>query len=220
LEQSSDKGPLARLERGLRGAESQREANPRAAVKAALEAVLQFLHHTQPQWTGDQIHRPLVDLFAALSDLDMGRRVPLLEPTRFGNRHPDAWLLKMKQAWAIFAIERLVRMGENATIASKKVAAIWNQCAGETRKWPTLKSWYDRRNKLPEEDTAFVALINLRALSDPDNLDQPSAAAAQHALRANGINIELKNLVANTETDVLDLLVQALTVIGKSKPES
>lgn len=216
MEQSSDKGAPGRLERGLRGAEAQREANPRAAAKAALEAVLEFLHHTKPQWTADQIHRPLVDLFAALSDLDVGRVVPLLKPTRFGNRHPDAWLLKMKQGWAIFVIERLVQMGENATVASKKVTKIWNRYAGETRKWSTLKSWYDRRNKLPEGDIAFVTLINLRVLSDPDNLDRPSAAAAQHALRANGINIELQNLVANTERDVLDLLAQVLTVIGKT----
>jgi hypothetical protein len=129
---SSDKEALDRLESALKHSVSQPATNGRSATTSALRAALDFLNEG-PQWTMAQIRLPLFDLLAELSDLDIGRVGPLLSPTNLANHNLDPALLQMMQGHAIFAIERLVAMGEKASSASREVAKIWNDATGERR---------------------------------------------------------------------------------------
>jgi hypothetical protein len=213
LDKSSITESLNQLEHKLREAASQRKIHNRAASKSALEAILVFLYKAKPQWAVEQLHRPLVDLLTSLIDLDSGRVGPLLSPTVFDNRHPDAVLLQMRRGFTIFAIEQLVTVGEKVSPASEKVAKIWNERTGETRKSLTIKSWYDRRHKLKKSDAALDVLTNLRMLWNTENLDRSSAAAVNNMLRATGLDHDLNDHLPRTESEILDLLARVLAVI-------
>jgi hypothetical protein len=215
LDQSSDQEAWDQLERVLREADSLRVTDPRAGVKSVVEGLLHFLYQKRPQWTAEGIHRPLVDLLAGLIDLDKGHRAALLTPTTFQHRHHDAALLQMMQGHAIFAIEQLVSLGESVTAAKDQVARVWNKYSGEPREASTIKSWYDRRDKMPKGDLAFDVLINLRVLWDPENLDRPSAEFVKYALREAGLTDDLNDHLPHTGAGILKFLKRTLTAIKR-----
>jgi hypothetical protein len=178
---------------------------------------LDFLDE-KPQWTGDQIHRPLLELWLALSDLDKGRRVPLLTPTTFPSRHPENALGQMSRGHAIVAVEQLVGMGERVVLAAEQVTKVWNKCTGATRKSATIKSWYDRRNKEHKDhDLAFEVLAKCRALWNPENLSESSANAVRDVLRKSGLSDNLEDYLPHTAANVLEFLERTLTVIKPGK---
>lgn len=212
MDQSSDNAALDRLERRLREALSQRGKNDRAAATGQLKAILDFLYE-KPRWTAEQIHRPLLDLWHALTDLDKGRRVPLLTPTTFKSRHPDDARRQKRRGHAIVAIEHLVALGETVIAAAEKVTKIWNKCTGETRAPGSIKSWYDRRDKIGKrDDLAKDVLSESRALWDPDTLDEVSANFVKNALRANELRGDLKDYLPRRAEDILEFLERVLTL--------
>jgi hypothetical protein len=159
---------LEHLETGLREANAQLKEDSRGAAIAALEAVMEFLESVPPL-SAQNLATSLWALQAALKDLDHGRVVAMLAPSRkVRSRRPDALIRKITKAYAVFGVDILRREG-SSTVEACRLVAKELKGAGfalgsrhNSSNWQTVKSWRDRVTKLPTTDQMRETLEGLR----------------------------------------------------------
>jgi hypothetical protein len=114
----------------LKGA-LEREPPGRRNYVVALAAIAQFVR----PFIGLKPTTRLLDLAAALSDLDQGSQPALLTPVKVSNRRADSSKVWSCRAWAALALECLVRCGADLEIAAEELS---RHAPFERKK---LKSW-------------------------------------------------------------------------------
>jgi hypothetical protein len=159
---------LQQLEAGLREANAQLKEDGRRAAIAALEVVMEFLDSVPPL-SDQNLATSIWALQAALKDLDHGRVVAMLAPSRkVRSRRPDPLIRKVAKAYAVFCVDILRREG-SSTVEACRLVAKELKGAGfalgsrhSSPDWQTVKSWRDRVSKLPITDQTRQTLEGLR----------------------------------------------------------
>lgn len=158
---------LQLLEAGLRDANARLREDSRAAAVAALEAVMKLLDSVPPL-SAHNLATSIWALQAAFKDLNEGRVVAMLAPTRkVRSRRPDPLLRKITKAYAVFCVDILQREGSSIPDACRWLAkelrgagfALGSRHG--SRDWQTVKSWRDRITKLPTTDQMRETLEGL-----------------------------------------------------------
>jgi hypothetical protein len=158
---------LQQLEAGLRDANAQLKESSRGAAIAALEAVMDFIH-AFPALKGRNLGTAIWALRAALEDLNHGRVVAMLAPTRVDSRRPDPSMRKVAKAYAVCCVDILRREGSNIPEACRLVAKELKGAGfalggrRSTPAWQTVKGWRDRVTKLPATDPERQTLAGVR----------------------------------------------------------
>lgn len=147
---------------------------PRNKAISALHAVIAFLNSI-PEWQNENPALTLVQLCAALNDLDVGRVGEIVAPAEgFDNRKPEGSFLKVKKAFAIFAVDKLKAAGLKNEEAYKFVAKIFEELTipirghRNTETWKTIKGWREGVSKLAPNDQQKHTLEALRSLDQPE----------------------------------------------------
>lgn len=108
----------------LRRARTSQVPHPRHRCYAAVAACAKFISQVGP--LGNNLHEPLLTLASALEALDEGRVTPILEPTDFGNRPPDATEVHALRAnlAAVFDVLRRPQFSVRPSVASSDIADV------------------------------------------------------------------------------------------------
>jgi hypothetical protein len=140
------------LEEGLKNAMSKGAIDCRDSAILALQGIISFINSI-PRLESQTLAFPLVRLLSALKDLENGQQVPLLTPTRFGNRPPEPGMRAVIKAYSVFATDCLMGRGEKLEDACKFVAAILSDGnipsgkRADTPYWKTVKGWRSDRSR-------------------------------------------------------------------------
>lgn len=140
----------------------------REAAIAALRAVMEFIdsvHALSDQNLGTSIWT----LLAALEDLNHGRVVAMLAPTRkVPSRRPDPSIRKVVKAYASCCVDVLrkadLSIPEACRVVAKELKGAGFALGGRqgTPDWRIVEGWRDRVTKLPATDHERETLEGLR----------------------------------------------------------
>jgi hypothetical protein len=161
----------------------------RDAAITALSAVVEFINSI-PRLESQSLALPLVLLASALNDLDQGQRVPMLTPTKgFTNRHPDPGAHKMVRAYAIFAVDELIRFGMSVETACNFVVNCLTRAKmplGRNFSWKTIQGWREnasRRSANDQQADTLAALREKRRYPDGMSLARVKMGIKQNLLQ-------------------------------------